>query len=424
MRKRGGLVVVVAAALVLASPAAAINPNDPYWPAAWGQRQVGMPAAWDMTTGSPDVVIAVVDTGVDPTLPDLQGALVPGWDFVENDGTPQDWLGHGTAVATMLVARGNNGWGIAGYCWRCRVMPIRVSAGANDFDPKLAAAGIVYAVDHGARIISLAFNDEGSSLTPEPTIAAAIAYAAQHNVLVVASAGNSGLTFPTHPASDAGAYAVAGTDSTDHLYPWSTFGPWVSLAAPGCQVLMYPGGGYVTDCGNSTSVSAVAGIAALMVSVNPRLTPQQVIAVLQANAVPVAGISGGRVDAPRALRAVGGTVPAPPAPAPPPAAAAHLKAIPPRKQTTHVERGLLGGHRVLSVNVESGRLVATLRSPKAASCSVSLKSKTDVWVAASTSRDAISLNTVVPAGRYRVDVSCRRRQPRRYALYVRALFAS
>jgi subtilisin family serine protease len=423
--RRGGLVALVVAALVLASPAAALTPNDPYWPLAWGQRVVNMPAAWDITTGNSSVVIGVVDTGVDSTLPDLQGALAPGWDFVDNDATSQDVHGHGTEVTSMLVGRGNDGWGLAGYCWRCRAMPVRVSANGANFDPKLTAAGIQYAVDHGARIVTLAFNDEGTFSKPDPTIAGAIAYAAQHNVLVLASAGNSGSPMPTHPASDAGAYAVAGTDPNDHLYPWSTFGPWVSLAAPGCQVMMLPGGEYLSDCGNSTSMPAVAGIAALMLSLNPRLTPPQLIGMLQANAVPIGGIGGGRVDAYRALRAVQGTLPPPPPPPPPPPAAAHhLKAVPARKATTRVQRGLLGGHRVATVAVESGRLVATLRSSKAGSCSVSLKSKTDIWVAASASRGAVSLNTIVPAGRYRVDISCRRRTPARYALYLRAVFSS
>ena len=85
-----------------------------------------MPDVWDITTGDPSVVIATIDTGANP-IPDLADALVPGWDFVDNDPEAQDTNGHGTQVASVIAARGNNGIGMAGHCWQCKVMPIRVS---------------------------------------------------------------------------------------------------------------------------------------------------------------------------------------------------------------------------------------------------------------------------------------------------------
>ena len=115
-RVRRPHVFAVVLALVCAGAADATQPSDPLWPEQWAQRVAGVPAVWSLTTGDPDVVIATVDTGVNRAIPDLNGALVPGWDFVEGDDDPQDTHGHGTLVASVLVARGDNGIGMAGYC--------------------------------------------------------------------------------------------------------------------------------------------------------------------------------------------------------------------------------------------------------------------------------------------------------------------
>ncbi len=191
MRNWVGLLLVLAAVLATASAATAINPNDANWDLSWPQAKVEMPLAWNLSTGNKHVIVAVVDTGVDPSLKDLQGALVPGWDFISGGYTKTDLEGHGTLVASIIAARGNNHVGIAGYCWSCRVMPVRVSNGV-EFDDGLAAQGIRWAADHGARIISLGFSDEGDDRRAIRSVAAAIAYAAQKGVLVLASAGNTG----------------------------------------------------------------------------------------------------------------------------------------------------------------------------------------------------------------------------------------
>ncbi len=411
--------------LACVSTAAAITPNDPVWPQSWGEQRVGMAAAWDITTGDPNVIIAVVDTGVNPNAADLHGALVPGWDFITNSAATQDTGGHGTLSATIAVGRGNDGQGVAGYCWRCRLMPVRVSASGSGFDGGLSALGIRWAVDHGARIISIGFSDEGTYTYPEPHIASAIAYAAQHGVLVLASSGNTGDATLTHPASDSGAYAVAGTDPSDALFSWSTRGSWVGLAAPGCQWGYWSGTGYMNACGSSTSAPAVAGIAGLMLSVNPSLTPAQIIAALQQTATPVAGISGGRVNAYQALIAVGGKPPPPPPPPPPPVQVQPPKPRPTAKPriTTRVQKGFLRMHWHVGIKVRRGRVAATLRSPKAKSCTVSMKSGGDLWFSDRHKRNTVALSVRVPTGRYAVDVWCRVRKPRKSALQLRAIFS-
>jgi thermitase len=386
--------------LATASSALAINPNDADWDLSWPQARVQMPLAWDQSTGDRHVIVAVVDSGVDPAVKDLQGALVPGWDFVSGGYTKVDADGHGTLVSSIIAARGNNGIGIAGYCWSCKVMPIRVGAGVS-FDGGLAAAGIRWAADHGARIISISFSDEGTEGS-DPRVAAAIAYAARKNVLVLASAGNTGGSGYTYPAADPGAYAVAGTNRFDQLFPWSTRGSWIHLAAPGCQLAVWRSRGAIRPCGTSVSAPAIAGIAGLMLSVNPSLTPGEIVTILEKTSVPVNGIGGGRINAYRALLAVEAN------------AALHAGGEPVRLSS------FLRSHWRLGLTVQGSRVAAMLRSPKASSCSLSLASADGVWLSSKRGGTAESLNATIPAGRYKLDVSCALRRPRMASLTVRA----
>jgi len=405
--------------------AGAITPNDPTWSQSWAQRQVNMPLAWDITTGDPSAVIAIVDTGINPNTPDLQGLIAPGWDFTTNSSTSADTQGHGTAAATEAAGRGNDGQGVAGYCWRCRVMPIRVSQTGINFDSSLVAQGIRWAADNGARVISLSFSDNGT-MAADPQIASAIAYAYSKNVFVAASAGNSGNSFPTHPASDPGAVAITATDPWDGLYSWSASGSWIHLAAPGCNVVIYPEYDGM-ECGVSTAAPAIAGIVGLMLSINPGLTVDQLVSALVSTSVAVPGINGGRVDAYKALVAVGGHLPVkpppPPPPPPPPSAVKRLTPKPGPKVKTRIQHGTLRAQRVTRIKVLPGKVAATLRSPKAKSCTVTLSSNDALWVSAAVRAGPVSVSARVPAGRYKVNVSCRVHRPKPYALVLRANFA-
>jgi thermitase len=183
---RLGIAAVLAAG-VFVTAAGAFTPSDPdgSHPA---YSTLNLPAAWEVTTGSPNVVVAVVDSGIDPSHADLAGAVLPGYDFVDRDTDPADppGGGHGTAVSGVAAARANNGVGGVGACFDCRVMPLRVLGRDNIALNTNTAAAIDFAVDHGAAVVNVSLYGEHS-----PTqLRDAVARARAAGVLVVAAAGN------------------------------------------------------------------------------------------------------------------------------------------------------------------------------------------------------------------------------------------
>jgi thermitase len=226
-----------------------VRPNDPLFPEQWGVAKVGLPEAWRSTTGDGSVVVAVLDTGVDATHPDLVGAVRPGWSFVTGSSDTSDPHGHGTSSAGIIAARGDNAEGVAGVCWDCEVLPVTVLGADNRGSWSNIAAGITYAADQGADVINLSLAGTGYS----STVANAVQYALDRDVLVVASAGNAGTTTVQYPAGYDGVVAVAASDAGDYRYSWSSYGDWVDLAAPGCNTTTAVGGGYRTFCGTSSA---------------------------------------------------------------------------------------------------------------------------------------------------------------------------
>jgi subtilisin family serine protease len=274
------------------------TPNDNEWPLQSGLRVVGLPRAWDMSRGSSKLVVAVVDTGVDANQADLGGALVQGANFVDPSAPPRDDHGHGTAVAGIVAARSNNGQGMAGVCWFCAVMPVKVLDASGSGDDTRIAAGIVWAADHGARVINLSLGGPGDT----PELDAALEYASGKGAVVVAAAGNSGTTVPFYPAANANALSVAATTTADRAYPWSNHGPWVNVAAPGCNVAPGRGTAYQLFCGTSSAAPIVAGLAALALSERPDATPSDVRRAIEGATTPLPGfVQFGRVSAPGAL---------------------------------------------------------------------------------------------------------------------------
>jgi subtilisin family serine protease len=272
------------------------TPNDEFWPQEWSEETTQAPQAWALTTGSPAVVVAVVDTGVDSAQPDLVGRVLPGDDFVNSDTNASDDNGHGTAVAGVVAAQGNNRIGTAGYCWQCRILPVKVlGSDGSGFDSNVAA-GIVWAVDHGAKVVNASLG----SLTDDLTVAAAAQYAAVHDVLLVAAAGNDGSATLDYPAALSNVLSVGASDPSDQPYAFSNTG--AALAAPGENVTTGLGGGYVSFLGTSSAAPVVSGIAALGFAAVPDATAGQVAQALETTAVPSPGAIDGRVDAYATLR--------------------------------------------------------------------------------------------------------------------------
>lgn len=239
---------------------ATLLPNDPGYAQQYGHAKMNCPAAWDRSTGDPGVVIAIVDTGVQLNHPDLSSKIVPGYDFVNGDTSADDDEGHGTHCAGIAAAATNNGVGIAGVGYQCKIMPVKVLDSQGSGTYANVAAGITWAADNGAKVISLSLGGPSASAT----LQSAINYAWNRGVVVVAAAGNSNTSAPSYPAYYDNAIAVGSTDQTDQRSPFSNFGSWVDVAAPGSQIYStYVGGGYQTLSGTSMACPAVAGLAGL-----------------------------------------------------------------------------------------------------------------------------------------------------------------
>jgi len=293
---------------------APVTPDDPHYAAyQWNLPQIRAPYAWAVSTGGAEIVIAVVDTGVDLDHPDLATKLVAGYDFANDDDCPDDDHGHGTHVAGIAAAATNNGTGIAGLSWGARIMPLKaLSAGSGTvFD---TAEAIIYAADHGAQVINLSIGGTEASSTLQD----AVDYAHGKGALIVAAAGNCGdqnyaangcstMNQPLYPAAGNHTLAVASTGATDERSSFSNVGSYVDVAAPGSYIWSTYPGTYSARSGTSQSAPHVAGLAALVWSRNPTLSNDQVEQVIESTAADLGEIGRddayghGRIDAYRAV---------------------------------------------------------------------------------------------------------------------------
>jgi subtilisin family serine protease len=250
-------------------------PNDPLYTPR--QRTyagtVRLPAAWDRTTGSPDVVVAVLDTGVYFRHDDLNKKLLPGWDAVNGDSTPGDDHGHGTFVSGVAAGMTSNGEGTAGVSWGSKIIPVKVLRGDGSGTDADVVEGIQWAVAHGADVINLSLGGEGRSAALD----AAVDFALDRNVAVVAAAGNDGVDVPNYPAASPGVVSVGATDPEGRLAHFSNWGDTVDLVAPGMDITSTArGGGYAIGDGTSYAAPLAAGVAALVRSVRPELAARDV----------------------------------------------------------------------------------------------------------------------------------------------------
>jgi subtilisin family serine protease len=313
-----------------------ITPTDPGWANQWGPRKIEAPAAWTLVTGTANVIIAVVDSGITLAHEDLASQRwlnageipgnwidddgngyvddVNGWHFFhrytaagyvpDENADVQDDYGHGTHVAGIAVAAASNGVGVTGIAPGAQVMPIKVLDKYGNGWYSDIAAGIVYAVDNGARIINLSLGGEiDSAVLREP-----IEYAQAHNVLIVAATGNTNSSV-LYPAAYPNVLAVAATDQSDQRAAFSNFGPEVDVAAPGVDIYStWPWvTGYFTKSGTSMATPHVSGAAALVWSYWPGLTADQVANDITQTATDVGSIGWdvftgwGRIDVFRAV---------------------------------------------------------------------------------------------------------------------------
>jgi subtilisin family serine protease len=302
-------------------------PNDTLYPQQWSHKKTQAESGWNITTGSASVVIAVVDTGVAYNHPDLAGNIwhdpqgKPGKDFVDIlttsytsqgyqliagedytgvDFDPSDYNGHGTHVAGIIAAAGNNGVGVSGVCPMCKIMPVRagfsMNIGGTDyglFESDDIANAIIYAADNGARVINMSFGGPSSTL-----INNAVDYADSKGVLLVAAAGNDNTsqTANAYPAAHGNVLAVGATTQDDSRAFYSNYGAWVGVSAPGGDNI-YPilstvpttgslsdPSGYRGLYGTSMASPYVAGLAGLILSKNPNLSNRQVAQALRQGA--------------------------------------------------------------------------------------------------------------------------------------------
>jgi hypothetical protein len=187
----------------------------------------------------------------------------------------------------VIAARGNNRIGVAGYCWRCSIMPIKVLDANGRGSGAQIGAGITWAAEHGAAVINLSFTLDHS----DPLVETAVEDALARGALVVAAGGNVPGPAPEYPAAYPGVISVAGVNPAGILYRWATFGPWTAVSTAGCNMATQVGGGYQEFCGSSSSAAALTGLLALALSDAPAAAPALPSLLLRSTDLPTRRVS-------------------------------------------------------------------------------------------------------------------------------------
>lgn len=313
-----------------------LTPDDTNFSSLWALHNTGQsggtvdadidaPEAWDITTGDPSIVVAVIDTGVDYTHLDLAANIwtnsgeiasngidddangyiddVYGYDFYNEDNNPMDDHSHGTHVAGTIGAVGNNNQGVIGVAWNVKIMSLKFMNSSGSGFTSDAVRAMNYARAMGARVMNHSWDGSSYSFSLEQQID----FATDEDSVVVAAAGNDGVDDLHYPAAYENVIAVAATDRNDSKASYSNYGAYVDIAAPGSSIQStMPGGGYGGKSGTSMASPHVAGVVALILSVHPEYNSAQVRNVMDQTADPVVSaqyIGSGRVNAAAALSA-------------------------------------------------------------------------------------------------------------------------
>ena len=291
-------------------------PNDQFFQLQWALENTGQSVqsvygnsgsdikaenAWDICRGTQGVTIALIDTGVDYSHPELAKNMwvnfketpgngidedgngrsddYRGWSFLDENDNVMDTNGHGTFCAGIIGAEANNGIGVAGVCWGAKIMALKVFTGNSDYtSDEVCTRAILYAVDNGAKIISASWGSYNNSALLND----AIKYATDRGVVCVFAAGNDNSSQPYYPASNPLAISVGATDNRDRKASFSNYGDWVDVFAPGVGIYStLPGNTYGTESGTSMSCPYVAGVIGLMLSQNPNLSPAEIKQIIR-----------------------------------------------------------------------------------------------------------------------------------------------
>ncbi|MEX2462422.1 MAG: S8 family peptidase [Paenibacillaceae bacterium] len=291
-------------------PATVNEPNDLlYSKYQWNLPIIKTEIGWDVGKGSENVIVAVVDTGADLNHPDLQGRLQTGYNVVDSQSPPMDDVGHGTHVAGIISALVNNGEGVAGMTWYNPVMPIKVLDETGAGNTYNVAQGIIWAADHGAKVINMSLGNYADA----NFLHDAIKYAYDKDIVLIAASGNDNTEEPGFPAAYPEVFAVAAADASKHKASFSNFGTYIDVTAPGVNIAStYPHNQYAALSGTSMASPHVTALAALIRSTNPQLKNTEVMEIMRKTAEDL-GTPGkdkyygyGQIDVVRALQAARG----------------------------------------------------------------------------------------------------------------------
>jgi len=280
-------------------------PNDSLFSRyQWNIPNIHVETGWNISRGSEDVVIAVLDSGVQLNHPDLQERLLQGYNVNDGSTNAADELGHGTHVAGIIGATVDNQEGIAGITWFNSVLPVKVLNNSGAGSTYSVAQGIIWATDQGAKVINMSLGNYASG----DFLHEAIKYAYERDVVLVAATGNDNTNRPGYPAAYPEVFAVGATTSSKERATFSNYGDYVDVVAPGDSIAStYTGGQYAALSGTSMASPHVAALAGLIRSVNPSLTNVEVMEIMRQTATDL-GEPGydqyygyGEIDAQKAL---------------------------------------------------------------------------------------------------------------------------